>query len=71
MKGISDSVAICMVFQDMLPAVSLSSLCELPPGSTALQGTLAERTPPQIMELCDYSAGMLAEKALTPHHCFE
>lgn len=37
MKGISDSVAICMVFQYMLPVGCLRFICELPIGSTALQ----------------------------------
>lgn len=46
MKGISDSVATCMVFQYMLPVVSLSSVCELPTGSTALQGSTGREDSP-------------------------
>lgn len=46
MKGISDSAAICMVFQYMLPVVSLSYICELPIGSTALRGSTGREDSP-------------------------
>lgn len=46
MKGISDSVAICMGFQDTLPAVSLGSIPELPIGSTARRGNAGREDSP-------------------------
>lgn len=46
MKGISDSAPICMVFQYMLPGVSLRYICALPIGSADLQGNTGREDSP-------------------------
>lgn len=64
MKGISDSVPICMVFQYMHPAVSLSSICGLPIGSTALQRNTGREDSPT-----DNGAVWLSSRNVGREHC--